>query len=101
MDGIKTLEDLDKYATVFRDVPKLYNGALLPTHEIAEMGFDIMITGRTHLVIFKAVKEAFETLHHEGTIPEEFKTTEGGLFKEAIDMLGLPEIYEMEKRYQA
>jgi len=101
VDGIKTLEDLDKYATLFPGVPKLYNGALVPTHEIARMGFSIMLTGRTHLVIFKAVKEAFETLKQKGTIPEEFKSTEGGLFREATEMLGLPEIYEMEKRYRS
>ena len=61
----------------------------------------IMLTGRTHLVIFKAVKEAFETLKQKGTIPEEFKSTEGGLFREATEMLGLPGIYEKEKRYRS
>jgi len=102
VDGIRTTEDLEKYAGVLPNIPKLYNGALLPTHEVGKMGFNIMITGRTHLVVFKAVKEAFETLKGDGTIPEEFKTTENGsgIFKEAIDMLGLSTIYKMENIYK-
>ena len=65
------------------------------------MGFKIMITGRTNVVIFKAVKEAFETLKEKGTVMEEFKTTDSDIFKDAADMLGLSAIYEMEKRYKS
>jgi 2,3-dimethylmalate lyase len=100
VDGIRTTDDLKRYAKDFKEIPKLYNGGLLPTHEVADMGFKMMITARTNLLIFKAVKEAFETLKKEGTVMEEFKTTNSDLFKEAADMLGLSAIYEMEKRYK-
>ena len=100
VDGIRTVDDLKKYAEDLKDLPRLYNGGVLPTHEVADMGFKIMITGRTNLLIYKAVKEAFETLKEKGTVMEELKAMDGGLFKEATDMLGLPGIYEMEKRYQ-
>jgi 2-methylisocitrate lyase-like PEP mutase family enzyme len=101
VDGIRTTDDLKKYANDLKELPKLYNGGLLPTYEVADMGFKIMITGRTNLLIFKAVKEAFETLKEKGTVMEEFKTTDSELFKNAADMLGLSEIYEMENRYKA
>ena len=101
VDGIRTTDDLKKYANDFKEIPKLYNGGLLPTYEVADMGFKIMITGRTNLLIFKAVKEAFETLKEKGTVMEEFKTTDSDIFKNAADMLGLSAIYEMEKRYKA
>jgi 2,3-dimethylmalate lyase len=100
VDGIRTTDDLKRYAKDFKEIPKLYNGGLLPTHEVADMGFKMMITARTNLLIFKAVKEAFETLKEKGTVMEEFKTTNSDLFKEAADMLGLSAIYEMEKRYK-
>jgi hypothetical protein len=102
MDGIRTVEDLKKYAHSLRDLPKVYNGGLLPTDEVAALGFNIMLTGRTHLVVFKAVKEAFEMLKTEGTVPEEFKATErgSGIIDMVTDMLGLPEIYKIEERYK-
>ena len=101
VDGIRTTDDLKKYANDFKEIPKLYNGGLLPTYEVADMGFKMMISGRTNLLIFKAVKEAFETLKEKGTVMEEFKTTDSDFFKDAADMLGLSGIYEMEKRYKA
>jgi len=100
VDGIRTTDDLKKYANDFKEIPKLYNGGLLPTFEVADMGFKMMITGRTNLLIFKAVKEAFETLKKNGTVMEEFKTTDSDIFKDAADMLGLSVIYKMEKRYK-
>jgi len=101
VDGIRTIDDLKRYANDFKDLPKLYNGGLLPTYEVADMGFKIMITGKTNQLIFKAVKEAFETLKEKGIVLEELQTTDSDLFKNVTGMLGLPAIYDMEKRYKA
>ena len=55
----------------------------------------IMITGGTNTVVFNAVKKAFEELKEKGVVSPDMV---GGA-DEALDMLGLPAIYEMEQRY--
>lgn len=100
VDGIRTVEDLEIYARELGDIPRLYNGGLLPTHEVAKKGFKIMITCGTNRVVFKAVKEAFEELKRTGSVPPEVGLPTGKIWQEALDMLGLPGIYEMEQRYK-
>jgi len=95
VDGIRTQEDLEVYARELQDLPRLYNGGLAPTSEIAKMGFKIMITGGTNIVVFNAVKRAFQDLKEKGMVPAEMMT--GAI--EAVNMLGLPAIYDMERRY--
>jgi len=95
VDGIRTWEDLEVYARELQDLPRLYNGGLAPTSKIAEMGFKIMITGGTNVVVFNAVKRAFEELKKKGTLSPEMMSGSS----EVLDMLGLPGIYEMERRY--
>ena len=99
VDGIGNLEDLETYARELSDIPKLYNGALLNTREVAEKGFKVMITGGTHRVIFRAVKEAFQELREKGSVQSEVGWTGGKTWEEVLEMLGLPSIYEMEQRY--
>jgi 2-methylisocitrate lyase-like PEP mutase family enzyme len=100
VDGIGTVEDLETYTRQLWDLPRLYVGTLLPTHEIAKKGFKIMITGGTNRVIFKAVKAVFQELKDKGTVPPEAAGVPGeGIGKEMLEVLGLPTIYEMEKRY--
>src|SRR2546423_13071697 len=48
VDGIKTLEDLQRYATDLADLPRMYNGDLAPTQEVAALGYRLMICGSTH-----------------------------------------------------
>jgi len=95
VDGIRKQEDLEIYTRELHDLPKLYNGGLVPISEIAAMGFKIMISGGTNAVIFNAVKKAFQELKEKGTVsPDMMSGT-----SEILDMLGLPDIYEMERRY--
>lgn len=99
VDGVKSREDLEIYARELRDIPRLFNGGQhlsISTDEVAKMGFKIMITGGTNLVVFGAVKRAFDELQKNGVVPAEML----GNLDEALDMLGLPEIYDMEKRYK-
>jgi 2-methylisocitrate lyase-like PEP mutase family enzyme len=98
VDGIRTPTDLQTYARELRDLPRLFNGGQrfrMPTHKVADMGFKIMITGGTNMVVFAAVKRAFDELKETGTVSPELL----GDMDEALDMLELPTIYEIERRY--
>ena len=98
VDGIKTLHDLDTYTTrlVEQGVPCLYNGQLQPAPDVASRGFKIMITGGGHALSFAAVRQALLNLKEGGGIGEPRDTER---FNETTSLLGLPEIYELEKRY--
>ena len=98
VDGIKTLDDLDTYTTrlVEQGVPCLYNGQLQPAPDVASRGFKIMITGGGHALSFAAVRQALLNLKEGGGIGEPRDTER---FNETTGLLGLPEIYELEKRF--
>ena len=100
VDGIKTNEDLDVYTreVVERGVPSLYNGGLVPTQEAAQRGFKLQITGGGHGIAYLAVRQALRELKRTGQAPSLSQT---GEFASVTDLLGLPQIYEMERRYQA
>lgn len=101
VDGIKTMEDLQIYARELKDIPRLFNGGRLvrPTIEqLNEMGFKIYITGGTNQVVFYTIKKAFQQLKERGFVSEELMGTPKD-HEEMLDMLGLPKIYEMEKKY--
>ena len=96
VDGIKTVDDMDIYTTrlVEQGLPCLYNGELLPVPEVAKRGFKVMITGGGHALSYAAVRQALLDLKQgggEGRDLEQFNTI--------TSRLGLPEIYELEKRY--
>jgi 2,3-dimethylmalate lyase len=95
VDGIKTVEDLRTYATALRDLPKLYNGMLLPVPEVESMSFQVMITGGTIGVIFKALRDAFQELKEQGMV------SSGRLARrdDITDVLGLAHVYELENTY--
>ncbi len=95
VDGIKTIGDLEAYASDLPDVPRLYNGDLLPTQGVDRMGYKIMICGSTIWLVYKAVKDAFEELKATGAVnPERY-----GSRMEAANLLGLDQIYAMEQKY--
>jgi 2-methylisocitrate lyase-like PEP mutase family enzyme len=100
VDGIKTLEDLDVYtdALVRRGVPCLYNGGLVSTQEAAARGFKIQITGGGHGIAYLAVRDALRELKRTGKGPQ--LSLRADDFANITDLLGLPQIYEMERRYQ-
>ena len=95
VDGVKTIDDLNAYATDLGNVPRLYNGDLLPTQDVNRMGYKIMICGSTIWLVYKAVKDAFEELMEKGKVnPERYASR-----MEASNMLGLDEIYRLEQKY--
>ena len=95
VDGIKSVDDLNMYASDLGHLPRMYNGDLLPSHEVAELGYKLMICGSTIWLVYKAVKDAFEELKAVGKVdPSRYATR-----MDVANLLGLQEIYEMEKRY--
>ncbi|PON13436.1 carboxyvinyl-carboxyphosphonate phosphorylmutase [Candidatus Entotheonella serta] len=95
VDGIKTEDDLKTYAKELADLPRLYNGGLLPTSEVAQMGFQVMITGGTIGVIFKALKASYEELRDTGIVSSDRMASRD----EITSILGLPHVYELENTY--
>ena len=96
VDGIKTVEDLQAYATDLADLPRLYNGDLLPTHEVDALGYKLMICGATIWQVYKALKASFEEIRDTGQINVDNFDTRWAY----ADLLGLDRIYEMERRYR-
>ena len=95
VDGVKTVDDLRNYAADLRDLPRMDNGDLLPTQEVAAQGFKLMICGSTIWLVYKQVRDAFEELKETGRVDPSRVATRW----DAADMLGLPEVYELERKY--
>ncbi len=99
VDGIKTVEDLRTYARELKDIPRMYNGDLLPAGEIEEMGYKIMIHRGPMFAIYRFVRDLMQELKDTGKIDPERIGDSFVLRKEIANLLGLPKIYEMEERY--
>ena len=97
-ERIKTLDDLDTYTKrlVEQGLPCLYNGSLVPAGDLASRGFKIMITGGGHALSYAAVCQALRDLKEGRGIGE---PRDNDRFNSVTSILGLPEIYDLEKRY--
>ncbi len=95
VDGIKSVEDIRSYAEDLKDVPRMYNGDLMPTQEVDKLGYKLMICGSTIWMIYKAVKDAFEELKATGQVDKDRYATRW----DVANLLGLDQIYEMERKY--
>lgn len=101
VDGIDSVEHLESYAQRLNDVPKLYNGDLRPSADIAAMGFQVMIHRGPMFHAFRALRAAYRGLKAEGRLdPAVFGDT-AELRMEIAETLGLERIYEAEERYAA
>ena len=97
VDGIKSKEDLAMCAKEMGDLPKVFNGAdpVATTSEVADYGFKLMLAGYTLTVVYDAVKRAMTELRDLGVISTpQYRT-------EIADLLGLKDVYAMEKQYQS
>lgn len=103
VDGIRTLEELGIYSRELaqKGVPCLYNGGLVTAEEAGRMGFKIQILAGLSLhAVFKSATAAMQELNSSGTTRQ--TAAQFGLFGEGEavnDILGVPEIYELEQRY--
>jgi len=95
IDGIKTTEDLRRYANDLAGVPRLYNGDLMSTKEVEDLGFKIMIHRGSMFGVYKWVRSIMEQLKNEGAVDPSLY----GKREEVAAVLGLENIYEMEKKY--
>jgi len=98
VDGIRTMEDLKIYAKELKDLPRLFNCELrfpCSLGDVVEMGFQIMVVSATMLAMFKAIRDVLEEVKEKGVVSSHLT----GVRDEMNVMLGVPEIYEMEKRY--
>ncbi len=95
VDGIKSEEDLKIYARDLAAVPRMYNGDLMNTKDVAAMGYKVMICGSTIWLVYQQLLEAFQELKTEGKVdPRRYGTR-----WDVAGLLGLDEIYELERKY--
>ena len=97
VDGIKSVEDLELYARDLPDMPRLYNGDLANTKDVEAMGYKVMICGSTIWLIYKQLMAAFEELKESGQVD----AARFGSRWDVANLLGLDEIYELERKYSA
>jgi 2,3-dimethylmalate lyase len=96
VDGIRTLDDLKRYADELGDLPLLYNGSLLPVVELARHGFKLTIHTGTLMAAFVAIRDAMRQLKETGVLDVPIT---GHLFGELIETLGVPEMEALSKKY--
>ena len=103
VDGIRTLEELEIYSRELaqKGVPCLYNGGLVSSEDAGRMGFKIQILAGLSLgAVFKSATAAMQELNSSGvtrqTIAQFGPPGEG---ETVNDILGVPEIYELEQLY--
>ena len=95
VDGIKSEEDIRNYASDMAGLPRMYNGDLMNTNDLNDLGYKITICGSTIWLIYQQVKDAFEELKATGAVdPSRFATR-----WDVASLLGLGEIYELERKY--
>jgi 2-methylisocitrate lyase-like PEP mutase family enzyme len=95
VDGIKSQDDLEIYASDLKDLPRMYNGDLFTTQEVDALGYKLMICGGTIWLIYKQLREAFQELKDEGRVA----TERYGSRWDVAGLLGLDQIYELERKY--
>ena len=95
VDGIKSESDIQNYARDMAGLPRMYNGDLMNTKEMNALGYKLMICGSTIWLIYQQVKESFEELKNTGAVdPARYGTR-----WDVAALLGLDEIYELERKY--
>ena len=97
VDGIKSVADLELYARDLPDMPRLYNGDLANTKDVEAMGYKVMICGSTIWLIYKQLMAAFEELKETGAVD----AARFGSRWDVANLLGLDEVYELERKYSA
>jgi 2,3-dimethylmalate lyase len=107
VDGIRTREDLDNYVrrVVAPGLPALYNGALIGAGEAQRLGFRIQILAGAALFaaysgIYQALAEVRETGSYQAEAAILADSAGNGKLPPITHVLGLPEVYGLERRYQ-
>jgi 2,3-dimethylmalate lyase len=96
VDGIKTLDDLKRYAEKLGDLPLIYNGDLLPIDELKKYPFKVTIHIGTMLTIFDAIRTAMTELKRSGKLSV---GTKSNVFEEFVRTTGVADYQALEKKY--
>jgi 2,3-dimethylmalate lyase len=96
VDGIKTLDDLERYAEKLGDLPLVYNGDLLPLDELKKYPFKITIHIGTMLAAYDTMRAAMTELKRTGKLSV---GTGSNVFEEFVRTMGVPEYQSLEKKY--
>lgn len=103
VDGIRTLEELEIYSRELaqKDIPCLYNGGLVTADVAQAMGFKIQILAGLALgAVFKSATAAMQELNAGGSVRQTMaQFSPAAETKSVNDILGVPEVYELEQRY--
>ena len=103
VDGIRTLDDLVIYSKELaqKGIPCLYNGGLVTAEEAERMGFKIQIlAGFSLAAVFNSATAAMQELNASGTTRQTVaQFGPPGEGETVNDLLGVPEVYELERRY--
>jgi 2,3-dimethylmalate lyase len=97
VDGLKTREHIETVAKSLHGLPLLYNGGYVSVQEAEELGYKVMITAGTIFAVYKCVRDLMQELKDTGRTWTWEQREQ--LFKEFTDFIGLPEIYDAERRY--
>jgi 2,3-dimethylmalate lyase len=96
VDGIRTRDDLERYAKLLGDLPLVYNGDLLPTAELAAYPFKLNLNIGTLFAAFARMRAALEELKRAGRV------TIGGrerVFDDFTRLMGVPDYLALERKY--
>ncbi len=96
VDGIRTIDDLQDYATKLGDLPLLYNGQLLSIAELAQRGFKLTIHPGPFLSYYQSMRGVLAELKQTGSVR---MRDQNNAFRELIDLLGVEEMDALGKKY--
>ena len=104
VDGIRTLDELEIYSQelALKGIPCLYNGGLVTGKTAQDMGFKIQILAGLALgAVFKSATAAMQELNSSGSIRQTMAQFSSQPEDDNVnDILGVPEVYELEQRYE-
>ena len=98
VDGIRTLEDMQRYVQEIGDLPLLYNGQLLPVVDIEKMGFRLTIYSATLTGFYLRMRDMMRELKETGSIAQ---SSGPGLFDEMTTLLGVKDALALGKKYES
>jgi 2-methylisocitrate lyase-like PEP mutase family enzyme len=95
-DGIKTIDDLKRYAEKLGDLPLIYNGDLLPVDDLRKYPFKIAIHIGTMLAAFDTMRATMIELKRTGKLSV---GTGSNVFEDFVRLMGVEEFAALEKEY--
>jgi 2-methylisocitrate lyase-like PEP mutase family enzyme len=96
VDGIKSVDDLKRYAEKLGDLPLVYNGDLLPVEELKKYPFKVAIHIGTMLTLFDAIRTTMTELKRTGRLSI---GTGSKVFEDFVRLMGVEEFQALEKKY--